>query len=204
MFQESREFATTTTSKGSRRHHKRTTQCKKCIKLWNKGRRLSVRMIANEFGIRKTIIHRISMGEGDFKMWKVCSKMVSNHDSTSSYTALILLKLPAKMATNGKRIQGVAKFNRQIQRTDSWQLRDGKSSLNMASHGRPILWPSHLRDFDTLNFFFWGHLKSLGHGTLVATVEDLMARIIVTSVDNASTPDLFERIRQSFVCRCRL
>ncbi|GFX53426.1 hypothetical protein TNCV_4652161 [Trichonephila clavipes] len=38
----------------------------------------------------------------------------------------------------------------------------------------------------------------------VATVSDLMARIVVNSADSASTPDLYGGIQQSFVRLCWL
>ncbi|GFV73745.1 hypothetical protein TNCV_3548941 [Trichonephila clavipes] len=49
-----------------------------------------------------------------------------------------------------------------------------------------------------------GHLKSLVYETLVATVEDLTALIVVPSADIASTSGLFELVRQSIVRWCRL
>ncbi|GFV67637.1 uncharacterized protein TNCV_4623171 [Trichonephila clavipes] len=70
--------------------------------------------------------------------------------------------------------------------------------------GRRGVWPSNSPDFNPLDFFFWGHLKSLAHETSVATVEDLKARIIVASANIANKPNLFERVRQFFILRCQL
>ncbi|GFT84974.1 hypothetical protein TNCV_2507761 [Trichonephila clavipes] len=42
---------------------------------------------------------------------------------------------------------------------------------------------------------FMDHLKLIVFETPMASIEDLAARIIVTSADIASTPDLFERVR---------
>ncbi|GFV08462.1 hypothetical protein TNCV_2936781 [Trichonephila clavipes] len=50
-----------------------------------------------------------------------------------------------------------------------------------------------------LEFFFGGHLKSFVYKIPVATVEDLIARIIVSSAVIASTLYLFGCVRQSFV-----
>ncbi|GFT52748.1 hypothetical protein TNCV_205921 [Trichonephila clavipes] len=47
-------------------------------------------------------------------------------------------------------------------------------------------------------------LKSLAYETSLATVEDITALIVVASADVISTPDLFERVGQSFVRLCRL
>ncbi|GFW81246.1 transposable element Tcb2 transposase [Trichonephila clavipes] len=54
-------------------------------------------------------------------------------------------------------------------------------------------------NLNLLYFFFWDHLKSLVYETPVATVENLTAGIAVVSTDIASTQDLLESVRQSFV-----
>ncbi|GFU65769.1 hypothetical protein TNCV_5059031 [Trichonephila clavipes] len=46
------------------------------------------------------------------------------------------------------------------------------------------------------------NLNPLNH-THVTTVDDFTAQIVVTSADIANTPNLFESVRQSVVCRCR-
>ncbi|GFU48996.1 uncharacterized protein TNCV_2332901 [Trichonephila clavipes] len=75
------------------------------------------------------------------------------------------------------------------------------SSRRWIGRGGPIARPPHSPSLNPFDFFFWGHLKALVYETLVAIVEDLTTRIVVTSADIASTPDLFERIRQYFVRR---
>ncbi|GFV10172.1 uncharacterized protein TNCV_3661241 [Trichonephila clavipes] len=47
----------------------------------------------------------------------------------------------------------------------------------------PVTWTLRSPDFNPLNFFLWGHLESLVYATPVVTVEDLTARIVVTSSD---------------------
>ncbi|GFV69533.1 hypothetical protein TNCV_2779481 [Trichonephila clavipes] len=59
-------------------------------------------------------------------------------------------------------------------------------------------------DLNHLDFFFSFHRKPFMFETMVATVEDLVARIVVTTADLTSTPDLFEGFQQSFVSQCRL
>ncbi|GFT76601.1 uncharacterized protein TNCV_3678361 [Trichonephila clavipes] len=59
--------------------------------------------------------------------------------------------------------------------------------------GGPVAWPPYSPDLSSLNFFFWGHMKSLVYETPVATVEDLTSRIVVASTDIACPLDLFER-----------
>ncbi|GFS94236.1 uncharacterized protein TNCV_2013261 [Trichonephila clavipes] len=60
--------------------------------------------------------------------------------------------------------------------------------------GGTIAWPSCSPGLNPLNFFFWSHLKSLVHETLVATLEDLITWIVIASNDITSTPDLLDRI----------
>ncbi|GBN71799.1 hypothetical protein AVEN_202372-1 [Araneus ventricosus] len=52
--------------------------------------------------------------------------------------------------------------------------------------------------------FFWGHQKSLVYRTPVDTLEDLAAQIVVVSTDIASTPGMFDCIRQTLVRQCQL
>ncbi|GFX46126.1 hypothetical protein TNCV_2094421 [Trichonephila clavipes] len=59
--------------------------------------------------------------------------------------------------------------------------------------------------FYPLDFFLLNHLKSLVLKIYISdTVEYLTARIVVAYADIANTLDLFKRVRQSFVCSCRL
>ncbi|GBL93627.1 hypothetical protein AVEN_25625-1 [Araneus ventricosus] len=70
--------------------------------------------------------------------------------------------------------------------------------------GGPVAWPPLSPELNPLDFFFWGHLKSLVYQTPVDTLEDLAARIAVASANIANTPVMFERVRRSLVRRCRL
>ncbi|GFV16222.1 hypothetical protein TNCV_3379861 [Trichonephila clavipes] len=74
-------------------------------------------------------------------------------------------------------LQGIAEFNRQIQRGDSMQY--GSASQTE-------------------------HLNLLVYDMPVAIVEQLTTWIVIDSADTASTSDLFEHVRQSFVLQCRL
>ncbi|GFU61892.1 hypothetical protein TNCV_1644651 [Trichonephila clavipes] len=58
--------------------------------------------------------------------------------------------------------------------------------------GGPVTWPPRAPTFNLLDFFFWGHLKSLVYETLVAT-KNLTELNVVSSADIAGSPDLFER-----------
>ncbi|GFV61566.1 hypothetical protein TNCV_4543981 [Trichonephila clavipes] len=94
--------------------------------------------------------------------------------------------------------QVIAEFDRQTQRGDK---------INFSIYGSQITIPTvafapRSPDLSPLDFFFWVHLKSLAYETTMATVEDLTAGVIIALADIASPLDLFERVRQSFVCRC--
>ncbi|GFW05613.1 uncharacterized protein TNCV_4003151 [Trichonephila clavipes] len=65
----------------------------------------------------------------------------------------------------------------------------------------PVVWHPCSPDLNRLDFYFWGHLKSFVYETPVTTGENHSSRIVVASVDITSTPDLFERVRQSFIRR---
>ncbi|GFV61220.1 uncharacterized protein TNCV_500121 [Trichonephila clavipes] len=53
-----------------------------------------------------------------------------------------------------------------------FRLRCVATSMLHIPKGGPVTWPPRSADFNTLDFFFWGHLKSLVYETLVTTVED--------------------------------
>ncbi|GFS86706.1 uncharacterized protein TNCV_857851 [Trichonephila clavipes] len=62
-------------------------------------------------------------------------------------------------------------------------------------------------DISPFDFFFWDHLNLLcmrERDAPVATMKNLMAKIVVASADIASILDLFECVRQSFVSLRRL
>ncbi|GFV87688.1 hypothetical protein TNCV_779721 [Trichonephila clavipes] len=44
-------------------------------------------------------------------------------------------------------------------------------------------------------------MKSLVYETPEAMMKDLTAWVVIASADIASTPNLFQHVRQSFVCR---
>ncbi|GFW03657.1 uncharacterized protein TNCV_2537681 [Trichonephila clavipes] len=58
-----------------------------------------------------------------------------------------------------------------------------------------VAWPPHSPDLNPLNFFFWGYLKSFAYEVLGGCSPT--TRIVVSSANIASTPNSFERVRQS-------
>ncbi|GBM33855.1 hypothetical protein AVEN_175690-1 [Araneus ventricosus] len=59
-------------------------------------------------------------------------------------------------------------------------------------------WPPRSPDLSSLDYFLWGHLKSLVYATPVDSDEDLVARISV-----AAARGIFESVRQSLHRRCQ-
>lgn len=58
-------------------------------------------------------------------------------------------------------------------------------------------WSPRSPDLNILDFFLWGHLKSLVYTTPVETVEELRNRIMASCNTIRNTPGIFERVRQS-------
>ncbi|GBM48764.1 hypothetical protein AVEN_24952-1 [Araneus ventricosus] len=70
--------------------------------------------------------------------------------------------------------------------------------------GGPVAWHPRSPDLNPLDFFFWGHKKSLVYETPVDSAEDFVQRIVVATDKINTTPGIFERVRQSFLRRCEL
>lgn len=68
--------------------------------------------------------------------------------------------------------------------------------------GGPTPWPARSPDLSCLDFFLWGHLKSLVYESPIDSDEDLVARISVAAGTIRETPDMFENVRQSLYRRC--
>lgn len=58
-------------------------------------------------------------------------------------------------------------------------------------------WPPRSPDLNPLDFFLWGHLKSLVYRNPIDNVEELRNRIITSCDIIRQTPGIFERVRQS-------
>ena len=68
--------------------------------------------------------------------------------------------------------------------------------------GGPVAWPPRSPDLTPLDFFLWGHIKRLVYETPVPDEETLLARILAASHEVRGMPDVFGRVRQSFLHRC--
>lgn len=63
--------------------------------------------------------------------------------------------------------------------------------------GGPQPWPPRSPDLNSLDFFLWGHLKSIVYSTPINTIDDLRNRIIGGFETIRNTPGMLERVRQS-------
>lgn len=63
--------------------------------------------------------------------------------------------------------------------------------------GGPVAWPARSPDLNPLDFFLWGHLKTLVYDSPVDTIEELRARVFNGIQRIRETPGIFERVRQS-------
>ncbi|GBN74072.1 hypothetical protein AVEN_168703-1 [Araneus ventricosus] len=68
--------------------------------------------------------------------------------------------------------------------------------------GGPTHWTARSPDLSCLDFFLWGHLKSLVYESPIDSDEDLVARISVAAGDVGEMPGVFEKVRRSLRRRC--
>lgn len=58
-------------------------------------------------------------------------------------------------------------------------------------HDGPIPWPARLPDLSCLDFFLWGHIKTMVHDTPVDSGEELVAWIAVAAREILDIPEIF-------------
>ncbi|KAJ4439683.1 hypothetical protein ANN_07811 [Periplaneta americana] len=68
--------------------------------------------------------------------------------------------------------------------------------------GGPIAWPPRSPNLNPLDFYLWGHLKSLVYSSPVPDLESLRNRIVACSEDIRNTPGVWDRVRRSMRHRC--
>ncbi|GFT04312.1 uncharacterized protein TNCV_1928731 [Trichonephila clavipes] len=68
--------------------------------------------------------------------------------------------------------------------------------------GGPVRWPAWSPDLSCLDFYFWGHMKSLVYDTPVDNAEELVARIAVAAGEIRNSPGVFQNVRMSKRRRC--
>lgn len=98
------------------------------------------------------------------------------------------------------------------QRLNSWFMMDGAPSHfradvrdhvatvyeeNWIGRGGPVPWPARSPDLNPIDFFLWGHLKSIVYASPVQSVEELRDRIVNGFNTIRQTPGIFQRVRES-------
>lgn len=68
----------------------------------------------------------------------------------------------------------------------------------------PVVWPPRSPDINPIDFFLWGHIKNVVYATEVQTVDDLWQRIQAACTDLRQNPNVFERVRNSFLRRAEV
>ena len=64
----------------------------------------------------------------------------------------------------------------------------------------PITWPPRSSDLTALDFFLWGHMKSLVYQAPLATVGNLLARVMIAAKKIQQIPGVMERVCQNRSC----
>ncbi|KAJ4434057.1 hypothetical protein ANN_16376 [Periplaneta americana] len=71
-----------------------------------------------------------------------------------------------------------------------------KVSDRWIGRGGPIAWPPRSPDLNPLDFYLWGHLKSLVYSSPVPDLQSLRNRIVARSEDIRNTPGVRDRVRR--------
>lgn len=71
-------------------------------------------------------------------------------------------------------------------------------------NGGPIPWSAWSLDLNPIDFFLWGHLKSLVYETPVDREDELLPRIQAACEQVRTIPRVFERFRHSMNRRCHV
>ncbi|GFU60264.1 uncharacterized protein TNCV_4249611 [Trichonephila clavipes] len=78
---------------------------------------------------------------------------------------------------------------------------DMRCALDTAYPGRwigrggPVNWPARSPDLSCLDFFLWGHMKSLVYSSPVDSDEALVVRIAIVAGDIREMPGVFANVR---------
>ncbi|KYM96625.1 hypothetical protein ALC62_12672 [Cyphomyrmex costatus] len=69
--------------------------------------------------------------------------------------------------------------------------------------GGPVAWPPRSPDMNPLDFYLWGHVKSIVYTNAPNNIVDLRHRIIRAFQEIRTDPHVFQRVRNSFDRRIR-
>ena len=65
-----------------------------------------------------------------------------------------------------------------------------------------MVWPARSLDLTPLDYFLWGHMKSLDYETSVDSQEDLLARVMAATF--VGLQDIGDRVYENMVRRYRV
>lgn len=68
----------------------------------------------------------------------------------------------------------------------------------------PVTWPPRSPDLNPLDFYVWGHLKSIVYSTPIEDADDLRQRVVDGCQQIRNIPGIFERVRQSMIRRAQM
>ncbi|KAJ4437144.1 hypothetical protein ANN_17279 [Periplaneta americana] len=68
--------------------------------------------------------------------------------------------------------------------------------------GGPIAWRPRSPDLNPIDFYLWGHLKSLLYSSPVPDMESLRNRIVAGCEEIRNTPGIWDRVRRAMRHRC--
>lgn len=90
-------------------------------------------------------------------------------------------------------------FSQQVRTTLSFMFPN-----KWIGRGGPVNWPARSPDLNPLDFYFWGHMKSLVYSTPVESDEDLVARVVAAAHEIKDKPELLEKVAINNLKRCRM
>lgn len=70
--------------------------------------------------------------------------------------------------------------------------------------GGPVSWPARSPDLNPLDYFLWGHLKTLVYEDPVPNQQELLGRVLAASAQVQDIPGIFHRVRRSMTNRAQL
>lgn len=74
---------------------------------------------------------------------------------------------------------------------------------NWIGRGGPINWPPRSPDLNPLDFYLWGHLKTMVYTTPIETIEELRNKIVNACEEIKNRPRILARVRRSMMRRVR-
>lgn len=68
----------------------------------------------------------------------------------------------------------------------------------------PVNWPARSPDLNPMDFFLWGHMKTIVYEREVNNIDELRARITAAADSIRENQNVFERVRDNWIRRCRV